>query len=63
MPHGGFRPCAGRKVAGATAKEQPISIRLPEDLVAELDRMMVQSRSSRSAVVERLVRQALALEA
>ncbi len=61
MPRGGFRPGAGRKPAGIATKGQPISIRLPEDLVAELNRMMVQSGASRSAVIERLVRQALAI--
>ena len=63
MPRGGFRPGAGRKPAGAAAKGQPISIRLPEDLLTEIDRRAAESGVSRSVLVERLVRQALALEA
>lgn len=63
MPRGGHRPGAGRKPAGAAAKGQPISIRLPEDLIAELDRRAAQTGASRSVLVERLVRQALAAQA
>ncbi len=62
MPRGGFRPGAGRKPAGTVAKGQPISIRLPEDLLAELDQRATETGASRSVLVERLVRQALALE-
>ncbi len=62
MPRGGFRPGAGRKAAGAVAKGQPISIRLPNDLLAALDRRATESGASRSVLVERLVRQALKLE-
>ena len=62
MPRGGFRPGAGRKPAGIATKGQPISIRLPEDLVAELDRQAAQTGASRSVMVERLVRQALVLD-
>ncbi len=63
MPRGGFRPGAGRKPAGAAAKGQPISIRLPEDLLAEIERRAAETGASRSVLVERLVRQALAIEA
>ena len=63
MPRGGFRPGAGRKPAGTVAKGQPISIRLPEDLLAEIERRAAETGSSRSVLVERLVRQALAIEA
>ena len=62
MPRGGYRPGAGRKPAGAAAKVQPISLRLPEDLIAELDRQAAETGASRSVLVERLVRQALAAE-
>ena len=62
MPRGGYRPGAGRKPAGAAAKGQPISLRLPEDLIAELDRQAAETGASRSVLVERLVRQALAAE-
>ncbi len=61
MPRGGFRPGAGRKPVGASAKGQPISIRLPDDLLAELERQAAQTGASRSVMVERLVRQALAI--
>ncbi|MBU6428995.1 MAG: ribbon-helix-helix protein, CopG family [Cyanobacteria bacterium REEB65] len=61
MPRGGFRPGAGRKPAGASAKGQPISIRLPDDLLAELGRRAAETGASRSVLVERLVRQALAI--
>ncbi len=61
MPRGGHRPGAGRKPAGAVPKGQPISIRLPEDLLADLDRRASESGVSRSVLVERLVSQALAL--
>ena len=61
MPRGGYRPGAGRKPAGAAPKGQPISVRLPDDLLAELERRAVETGASRSVLVERLVRQALAL--
>jgi metal-responsive CopG/Arc/MetJ family transcriptional regulator len=63
MPRGGYRPGAGRKPAGTAAKGQPISIRLPEDLIAQLDRRATETGASRSVLVERLVRQALVAEA
>lgn len=63
MPRGGFRPGAGRKPAGAAPKGQPISIRLPEDLIAEVDRRAAATGTSRSVLVERLVRQSIAFDA
>ncbi len=59
MPRGGHRPGAGRKPTGTAAKGQPISIRLSEDLIANLDRLAAHLGASRSGLVERLLRQAV----
>ena len=59
MARGGARPGAGRKPAGTVAKGQPISIRLPEDLIDTVTRLADQPGISRSVLVERLLRQAL----
>ncbi|MBO9539667.1 CopG family transcriptional regulator [bacterium] len=62
MPRGGHRPGAGRKAAGGSAKGQPVAVRLSPDVLLEIDRLTQDLGLSRSGVVERLLRQALAKE-
>ncbi|MNY83045.1 hypothetical protein D3C86_2255400 [compost metagenome] len=61
MPRGGHRPGAGRK-AGVARKAPPIALRLSVEVLEEVDRLVAESKESRSEVVERLLRQALAIE-
>lgn len=60
MPRGGFRTGAGRKPGEAGPKGQPIAVRLSPDLLQALEQQCRQTGVSRSELIERLLRRALA---